>query len=69
MAKFGRYDPRNKKSIRDKHQSIHKDIRIRMTKEKGRRKVWTEYTEPENELESQLESEEVVYNGYEDDGI
>lgn len=65
MAKFGRYDPRNKKSIRDKHQSIHKDIRIRMTTDKGRRKAWTEYTQPEAELEN----EESVYNGYEDDGI
>lgn len=28
MAKFGRFDPRNKKQGRNKRKSIHKDIRI-----------------------------------------
>jgi hypothetical protein len=29
MAKFGRYDPRNKKRDRHKYQSLHRDIRIK----------------------------------------
>jgi hypothetical protein len=29
MAKFGRYDPRNKKKDRNKYHSINKDLRIR----------------------------------------
>ena len=28
MAKFGRYDPRNKKQGRNKQRSIYKDIRM-----------------------------------------
>jgi len=31
MAKFGRYDPRNKKKDRNKIQSLNKDNRIRET--------------------------------------
>lgn len=41
MAKYGRFDPRNKKQDRHKQQSIYKDLRIRMNEEKGRRKNWT----------------------------
>jgi hypothetical protein len=29
MAKFTRFDPRNKKRGRHKHQSLHKDLRIK----------------------------------------
>lgn len=29
MAKYGRYDPRNKKKDRNKSRSMNKDIRIR----------------------------------------
>lgn len=29
MAKFGRYDPRNKKRDRHKYQSLNRDVRIR----------------------------------------
>ncbi|MBV22749.1 MAG: hypothetical protein CMA53_01430 [Euryarchaeota archaeon] len=36
MAKFGRYDPRNKKRDRNKNQSQNKDIRIREVEEKSR---------------------------------
>jgi hypothetical protein len=31
MAKFGRYDPRNKKKDRNKNHSLNKDNRIRET--------------------------------------
>lgn len=41
MAKFGRFDPRNKKNGRNKERSIYKDIRIRMVEEKERRKNWS----------------------------
>ena len=33
MAKFGRYDPRNKKRDRNKNQSQNKDTRIREVEE------------------------------------
>ena len=33
MAKFGRYDPRNKKKDRNKRQSLNKDNRIRETEQ------------------------------------
>ncbi len=41
MAKFGRFDPRNKKNGRNKERSIYKDIRIRAVEEKERRKNWS----------------------------
>lgn len=41
MAKYGRFDPRNKKNNRNKERSIYKDIRIRMVEEKERRKNWS----------------------------
>jgi len=36
MAKFGRYDPRNKKRDRNKNAAQNKDIRIREVDEKPR---------------------------------
>lgn len=42
MAKYGRFDPRNKKNGRNKQHSIYKDIRIRSTEEKERRKNWVD---------------------------
>lgn len=41
MAKYSRFDPRNKKNHRNKERSIYKDIRIRMVEEKERRKNWS----------------------------
>jgi hypothetical protein len=40
MAKFGRYDPRNKKQGRNKERSIYKDIRIKQVEERENRKNW-----------------------------
>lgn len=42
MAKYGRFDPRNKKNGRNKQHSIYKDIRIRSIEEKERRKNWVD---------------------------
>jgi hypothetical protein len=39
MAKFGRYDPRNKKKDRNKRQSLNKDNRIRETEQFDRSQV------------------------------
>lgn len=39
MAKFGRYDPRNKKKDRNKRQSLNKDNRIRETEQFERSQV------------------------------
>lgn len=41
MAKFSRFDPRNKKQGRNKERSLYKDVRIKMIEEKERRKNWT----------------------------
>lgn len=60
MAKYGRFDPRNKKQDRHKQQSIYKDVRIRMDEEKGRRKNW----DPASWIEKQDEDEE-----YENDRV
>lgn len=38
MAKFGRFDPRNKKNGRNKRMSLYKDIRIHEI-EKGRKLI------------------------------
>lgn len=41
MAKFGRYDPRNKKQGRNKERSIYKDIRIKhVVEERENCKNW-----------------------------
>jgi hypothetical protein len=41
MAKFGRYDPRNKKQGRNKERSIYKDIRIKnVVEERENPKNW-----------------------------
>ena len=63
MAKFGRYDPRNKKSGRNKQHSIYKDIRIKMSEDRSKKKNWTEVS-----WDNELESEEVS-DGYEDESI
>jgi hypothetical protein len=39
MAKFGRYDPRNKKKDRNKKHSLNKDNRIRETEQLERSQV------------------------------
>lgn len=39
MAKFGRYDPRNKKKDRNKKHSLNKDSRIRETEQFERSQV------------------------------
>jgi len=44
MAKFGRFDPRNKKNGRNKERSLYKDIRIRAVEEKERQKNWSKNT-------------------------
>jgi hypothetical protein len=57
MAKFGRYDPRNKKQGRNKERSIYKDIRIKQVEERENRKnwvkglVWTADSETEEDYE------------------
>lgn len=40
MAKYGRFDPRNKKSGRNKYRSLERDIRIHDTVKGGRKKEW-----------------------------
>jgi hypothetical protein len=61
MAKFGRYDPRNKKSGRNKTNSMYKDIRIRMSDEHNQRKNWTKAA-----LNTVFEPEKEDCDGYED---
>jgi hypothetical protein len=43
MAKYGRFDPRNKKNNRNKQHSIYKDIRIRDVEEKKLAKNITDW--------------------------
>ena len=43
MAKFGRFDPRNKKRNRHKHQSLNRDHRIR--EEKKSKKGYLHYVQ------------------------
>lgn len=59
MAKYGRFDPRNKKNNRNKQRSIYKDIRIRMVEEKERRKNWsnTTWLGTDNDIEDELEDD------------
>lgn len=42
MAKYSRYDARNKKNSRHKHQSLNRDIRIRRVddEEKGKNNIY-----------------------------
>lgn len=40
MAKYGRFDPRNKKSGRNKYRSLERDIRIHETEKGSRKKEW-----------------------------
>ena len=63
MAKFGRFDPRNKKHNRHKEQSLYKDLRIRMDEEKGRRKNWTKVSWTETE------TTEGEHDDYEEDRV
>lgn len=55
MAKYGRYDPRNKKKDRNKSRSINKDIRIREEdhKMRGKKIDWIAMDELEDELDEQ----------------
>jgi hypothetical protein len=38
MAKYGRYDPRNKKNDRNKNRSLNRDIRIKESEKDVRKK-------------------------------
>lgn len=49
MAKYGRYDPRNKKNGRNKSRSLNRDIRIHNTDKSDKYKTF------------QLDSDEDVY--------
>jgi len=49
MAKYGRYDPRNKKNGRNKSRSLNRDIRIHNTDKPDKYKTF------------QLDSDEEVY--------
>lgn len=40
MAKYGRYDPRNKKNGRNKIRSLNRDIRIHETSKPEKHKSW-----------------------------
>ena len=40
MAKYGRFDPRNKKNGRNKYHSLERDIRIHNTEKGSRKKEW-----------------------------
>jgi hypothetical protein len=40
MAKYGRFDPRNKKNGRNKYRSLERDIRIHNTEKGSRKKEW-----------------------------
>lgn len=59
MAKYGRFDPRNKKNNRNKERSIYKDIRIRMVEEKERRKNWSNaaWFGTDNDTEDEFEDD------------
>lgn len=61
MAKYGRFDPRNKKNGRNKQHSIYKDIRIHDV-EKGRKisglKVTHVWVDEATELDEEFDSEE-----------
>lgn len=60
MAKFGRFDPRNKKKDRNKQNSMYRDVRIRMEEEKGRRKRSDAWIVTENEDEDNYEQEDRI---------
>tara|TARA_B110000503_G_scaffold3831_1_gene5009 strand:+ start:479 stop:661 length:183 start_codon:yes stop_codon:yes gene_type:complete len=60
MAKFTRFDPRNKKVGRNKQISIHKDIRIHEVN-KGRKLMGHTFVEWID-----IESEEIEEKAYED---
>ena len=58
MAKYGRFDPRNKKRNKHKTQSLEKDIRIREEKSSKKQK---------NGVHSSLNMVEYIYNEGEND--
>lgn len=45
MAKFSRYDPRNKKKDRNKNNSLSKEIRIREQEHKSKINLMKKYNE------------------------
>jgi dynactin complex subunit len=51
MAKYGRFDPRNKKSGRNKFRSLERDIRIHDT-EKGKNRKLREYEDSDDDIYS-----------------
>ena len=61
MAKFSRFDPRNKKRSRHKHQSLNRDIRIKNQEKSKKGYVLSEeyvvgYTSNEGDIhDEQLE--------------
>jgi hypothetical protein len=53
MAKYGRFDPRNKKNGRNKSHSLNRDIRIKDSEKDVRKKKplmvsWTNVEEEDN---------------------
>lgn len=49
MAKYSRFDPRNKKSGRNKSRSLERDLRIHNT-EKSKRKKLYEYDDSDDDI-------------------
>lgn len=45
MAKYTRYDPRNKKKDRNKQRSLHKDIRIHEETKNQNRRDWYRFVD------------------------
>lgn len=56
MAKYGRFDPRNKKRGKHKSQSIDKDFRIRDADRKKVKMKYEVYDEKVNEWQIQTKS-------------
>ena len=50
MAKYGRFDPRNKKSGRNKYRSLERDIRIHEIDKGGRKKEWMHEDSDDDDL-------------------
>lgn len=50
MAKYGRFDPRNKKNGRNKYRSLERDIRIHNTEKGNRKKEWVYEDSSDDEL-------------------
>ena len=55
MAKYGRYDPRNKKKRRNKIRSIDKDLRLRSLEESRSKWKIRDWQEEDEEMEPQTD--------------